>query len=530
MKTSTVNNQKTGLIYTSLLISSTLIALFAVRNIKISPDSMLYSLMSQEILSGNGLKIPVIKLFDNYIPVNGKVPYPEEAPLLSIVFALLGGVSHDNFLPAQIINSISLIAISLFIFLIMNKLHNNMSISFITAILVSISFPILNVMNHIWTEPLFIAFSISTLYFMILSRQNAQSGFYKNIFTAGILATLAFLTRFSGLFLIPGFYWITLIMIKNKESVLKYSSSIFSSMLPLIAAGIIFIHNYTITSNIYGWEPPPFKRSFIDALTVTIQMIFQQFPLGRKFILLIVLFIFLFILLIILNIGNSRQEFRKYLNIGLDLAIILGISYIVLIALALSKSQPIFEVRFVFPLVPFLFVIFISCIVFFWKTIQSIGYRKLSLLGLVLSLVIVTSVNCYKTYLRHRRFLAHKEESHYSVLKTSTYKWTKEHYGKSTIITTNRAYPLSFFGGYTTVALPHKRFMPTTVVPENMEIILPERMSRFGSRVLVLFEKAEEKYDGRYITKLFYHRKNDKNFRLIREFEDGVIYELKNMG
>jgi hypothetical protein len=65
------------------------------------------------------------------------------------------------------------------------------------------------------------------------------------------------------------------------------------------------------------------------------------------------------------------------------------------------------------------------------------------------------------------------------------------------------------------------------VIPDNMEAILPKRMLRFGSSILVLFEKAEERYDGSYITKLFYNRKDDENFILVREFEDGVIYKLR---
>ncbi len=515
-------------IISALILFSTLAALIIVKNIKLSPDSMLYAMMSQEILSGNGLKVPVIKLFDNYIPVNGRVPYPEEAPLLSILFALLGGVTPDNFLPAQIINTISLVAISFVTFLIMKKLYDNMIVSFITAMLVSTSFPILNVTNHIWTEPLFIAFSSSTIYFLTLARQNPNYRFYRNIFTAGIFASLAFLARFPGLFIIPGFFWVVFLLLKNKEKTSKYLFAVFSSTLPIITAGIIFINNYLITGNIYGWEPPPFKRTFVEAFIGTIKMIFQQFPLGKNSIILIVFFISLFIPLLILNISKSRAEFSKCLMRGLDLVILSVISYTVLIALALSKSQPLFEIRFVFPLVPFLFIITIFGIVFFWKTIESMGFNKLSLYGLILSLVIVCFGNFYKTYLQHNRFFAYKEESLYSILRTSTYKWLKEHYSQNFIITTNRPYPLSFFGGYSTIRLPNRRFLKSDLIPEDMELTLPERMSKFGSRILALFEGAEERYDGKYITKLYNNREGDNNFSLVYESLDGVVYELKN--
>lgn len=510
-----------------LILLTIFIAIPIVKTIKLTPDSILYALMSKSILSGNGIKVPVIRLTDNYIPVNGTVPYPEEAPLLPLLLALIGGVTPENFLPAQIINTISFIIISLFTFFIMQRLQDNTIISFITAVSVSMSFPVLWAMNHISTEPSFIALSISALYFLIMARQNPAHRFYGNIFTAGILSSLAFLTRFPGLFIIPSFFWVTLLLLKNKEKTSKYVVTLLSSALPIITAGIIFINNYLITGNIYGWEYPPFKRTFIEALFGTIKMIFQQFPLGKNSIILIVLFILVFASFLILNIGRSREEFIKYLNKGLDLVIIFIISYIIVIALALTKSQPIYEIRFVYPSVPSLFILFVSAIVLFWKTIQSIGFKRLSTYGIILSLVILTSLNLYKTYLHHKRFLEHKEEAIYSILKTSTYKWLKEHYGNNTIITTNRPFPLSFFSGYSTVALPHKRFIPSTIVPEEMESLLPQKMSRFGSTVLALFEGIEERYDGGYIATLFYNRKNNQTFDLVYESTDGVIYELK---
>ncbi len=66
MKTSTPHfkNKHEIWIYSILIISSVLAALIAVKNIKISPDSMIYSLISQELVSGNGIRLPVIRLED----------------------------------------------------------------------------------------------------------------------------------------------------------------------------------------------------------------------------------------------------------------------------------------------------------------------------------------------------------------------------------------------------------------------------------------------------------------------------------
>ncbi len=60
-----------------------------------------------------------------------------------------------------------------------------------------------------------------------------------------------------------------------------------------------------------------------------------------------------------------------------------------------------------------------------------------------------------------------------------------------------------------------------------MELILPNRMSKFGSRLLALFEKADEQYEGSYIAKLFNKREPNEKFILAYEGSDGVVYNLK---
>ncbi len=102
----------------------------------------------------------------------------------------------------------------------------------------------------------------------------------------------------------------------------------------------------------------------------------------------------------------------------------------------------------------------------------------------------------------------------------------KENMGKDIMIVTNKPYYLSFFGGYSTVKLPHNRF-ENYQIPDNMELFLPNRMSKFGSRVLALFEEVDEQHEGSYLAKLFSKREDDNNFILIDKFSDGVIYKLK---
>ena len=511
-------------IYSILVVLAILPAFLAVKNIKISPDSMQYALTSQEILSGNGIRLPVIRLVDTHIPVNGTIPWPAQGPLLSLLFATLGGVTPQNFLPSQIINAISHVVISILTFLLMKKLYDNNGIALLTGILVSLSYPMLKNANHMATESLFIALTTAALFFLILSRHSDSNRSIGNLFLASICACAAILTRFVGVALIPLFFWEAFILVKNKSIRPKYVSAILATMLPIITTGALFIRNYLLSGTIFGWNPPPFERSYLNAFTGTINMIFQQFPLGSRPVTLITICMILFILYIIVN-TKARSELSKYVHSGLDLIIIFIVTYTVLIFLSNAKSQSVFELRYVSPLVPFLFILCSIIIVFVWERVKFRGHPKLALVGIILSLGIITSGNCYKTYLRLGGFF-YKQENRYNILKSPTYNWIKENYGENTIIATNRPYEFSFFGGYSTVFLPHRRFDKNYRI-DNIGLILPNRMSEIGSRMLVLFEKVEEQYEGSYLTGLFNKRQDNDNFVLIRKFSDGVVYNLK---
>jgi 4-amino-4-deoxy-L-arabinose transferase-like glycosyltransferase len=485
---------------------------------------MMYALVSQEIISGNGISLPIIyDLRDNYVFINGAVPFVLDPPFFPILLALLGGVTSQSFLAAQIINVISHVAISIFTFLIMKKSYANNGIALLTAILVSFSYPLLWDTHRMLTESLFSALIVAAVYFLILSRNSDKS--IRNLFVASTCTSAAILTKYAGLSLLPVFFWGTFILVKNKSIKSRHVSTILTAILPIITAGALFIRTYIISGSIHGWIPPSPERSYLNAFTGTIKMIFYQFDLGERYVALITIVLILFILFIILN-TTARRELSTYVHSGLDLIIVFAISHTVLISHAMAKSQTVFELRYMSPLVPFLFIVCILLIVVALEMIRRKGFSQLSLFGIILLLGIITFGNLYKTYL-NSGVLFSKQLGHYRVLDSPTYNWIKENYGENVIIATNRPYHLSFFGGYSTIRLPHKRFEKNSWIPDNMESFLPNRMSKMGSRVLALFEEVDEQHEGNYLAGLFSKRKDDGNFVLIQKFPDGVVYNLK---
>ncbi|MBI5741709.1 MAG: glycosyltransferase family 39 protein [Nitrospirae bacterium] len=513
-------------IYGLLFISALAAALLAVKNIRISPDSMIYALISQEIRSGNGITLPIIyDLNDNYAFIDGAVPYLAQPPLLPMLFALLGGVTPQNFLAAQIINVISHVATAFFSFLLMKKLYDNKAVALLTGILVSVSLPLVSNAHSMLSESLFVALTTAALYFIVLTRHSGGHQSIRYYFIASICAGAAISTRFAGVALIPVFLWEVFVLVRNKSIKSKGAAAVLSAMLPLIAIGALFIRNYFVSGTIVGWNPYASERPYTEALTGTLKMLFLQFQLGGHLVAPFMAASVLFILYIVAT-TDGRKKMTECVHSGLDLLVVFMLSYTALITHALARVQPLFEVRYISPLAPFLFIICILVIVVLWDVIRFKGFSKLSLFGMILSLGIIIFGNLYKTCLNAEPLFS-RQTGHYRILNSPTYNWIKQNYDEDVVITTNRPFHLSFFGGYPTVRLSHRRFNRNDYLPDNMESFLPARMSRFGSRVLVLFEEVDEQNEGSYLTGLFNKREGDDRFVLMQKLPDGVIYNLK---
>lgn len=513
-------------IYGILVTSAFLTAFLAVKNIRISPDSMIYALVSEEILSGNGIRLPIIYyLQDNHNFVNGSVPYVGAPPLLPVLFAILGGITPQSFLPAQIINVISHTVISVLSFLLVNKFYNNKAVSLLTGMLVAFSYPLLWDAHHILTESLYIALTLATIYFLIHARHADSNQSIRCLIVAGMCTSAAVLTRFAGIALLPVFFWGAFLLFKNNYLKLKHISAVLTAALPFIVTGALFIVSYMISGSTHGLDTPLPDRSYLSAIAGTMKMIILQFDLGERHVTPIAILAVSCIVYIAAN-THARKELSKYIHSGLDLILIFAIAHTVLISHAMARTQTVFELRYMHPLVPFLFISCILIMVTIWETIRIKGFSKLSLCGLILSLGILSAGSCYKTYLNSRVIFS-RQAGHYRILNSPTYKWIKENLEEGVVITSNKPFHLSFFGGYSTIRLPHRRFNRNYRIPENMESFLPERMLHFGSHFLVLFEKVDKEHEGDYLAGLFNKRENNDNFILTQQFPDGVVYRMK---
>lgn len=513
--------------YVLLIITSAISAILAVKNIILSSDSITYGLVSQQILDGNGIRIPIIGIlgFDSPVPVNGTVPFLVQPPLLPIFLSLLGGLSPQSYLASQALNVLCHVLVAIFTFSIM-KIFSDRGPALLTAMLVTVSWPLLNITHRITSETLFSALIIASIFFLTLSRNSGHNAYRRNLLIASIFASAAILTRYAGIALLAVFLWEAFLQIKKRKRNAELGTAILAIAIPVLTIAMLFTRNYLELGTIRGIYLPTPERSYLDSFTGLMHMLFLQFHLGRLAGALSVIFMACFVSYILIN-AESRREALRIFNFGLDYLIIFTISYLTLIYVTLMKDQPYFEVRYVTPLVPFLFMISVVVIFAAWKRIKFQGHPRLSLVGLILSLSLLSTATCYKTYLYMPEFY-YKQDKSRSFVNSCLYELIVRHYGNDTVITTNEPYQLSFFGGYSTVIMPNRKWVPNVVIPSNMEELLPEKMLESGSRVLVLFHDVKKEHFGTYVAYLFSSRKSDNNFYKAYECSDGVVYNLKD--
>jgi len=407
----------------------------------------------------------------------------------------------------------------------MKKIYNNIGVALLTGILVSTSVPILHLTHSVLSDAVCIAFTVAAIYFLTLSVHTDRYQFNWHLLTASVCTSAAILTRFAGIGLLPVFLWQVFLLIKNRMIKLTRISMLLTVALPLIACGSIFIATYIISGSISGWEPPSPERSYFESLIVTLKMIFLQFRLNENLIVPTAAIVISCVLYILIN-TNTRKELLKYVHSGLDVVIVFMICHTMLIVHAMATSQTVVEPRYVSALIPFLFTFVVLIIFIIGHAIERHGFSKLAFGGIIFSLAIMLLGNVYKTYSNSEPLFS-KRSGHYRILNSPTYRWLKENYREGVIVTTNRPWHLAFFGGYSTIRLPHRRFNKNYRIPDNMESYLPKRMSFFGSKIVALFEVADEQNEGTYVAGLFNKRRDDDNFTLVHEFSDGVIYKLK---
>jgi hypothetical protein len=508
-----------------LFICALTVGYMAIYDLKLEPDSMRYTLVADEIKSGNGIRVPIIFFDRAYNKYNrdGTTPFLVQPPLYPILLSILGGYSANYLLAGKIINITSFFIVIVFTFFIVAKLQNNIKGLF-AALAMIFAYPVSILNSWMLSDILFIAFTMLTIWSLIKGRD-----LEKYYIIAGLMAASAFATRYAGIVLILLFLWeltYKFFIQYYSDKKTRFNNIIYGLIIFLFIITTLILRNFIIAGNIRGLETLPVERSLYESFYGIFQVLLAHLSIwsfGMKF----QLFGFLLIILLTgLYIHFRRKyNFTQLFN-GFDIIVFFVISYFTFYIYIHCTSEPKFIFRFITPILPFIIIIIFYLID---KSIDGICsksfncYMKYSLMFLT---IIYFSYNYFIQF--DKIYYDYFNKINESFYNSKLYNYIDTNLDKRTIITTNKPQRLSYYGTYSTMMLPKLHW--NHVIPSNMHNELPSRMKSINSNYLALFNHRgnilKSRY-GTYIYKLSNQNAHQKDFILIYSSNDGVLYKLK---
>jgi 4-amino-4-deoxy-L-arabinose transferase-like glycosyltransferase len=512
--------------------------LYAVREIRLSYDSMRYALVSQQIAAGNGIKCPIIEFYGLVPDSNGNVPFIVQPPFFPAVLAMFGSVNPSRIWPGQLLNLLCHIAITIFSWLIARELLGNF-LAFIVGLTVALSVSLLTVCSYLWSEPLFITAITASIYFLLKARHSKQPQGW--LLAAGISASVAVSTRYAGIAILPLFVFEMAYLWKQNLKKRTTLYRLFCLVLPMVTTAFLLLRNKLLFGTFRGYHMISPGRSVSDSIIGVISHTLDELAIHnigidflhkaglfeyRKWVLLFTGILVIIWLVLIIRKSRLKGIIQK-LRAGYDLIFLFIVSYALFISYGLFKQLPYFEERFFATLIPFILIVIVS-ILNPYSEILNTPFMKAERITKFLLLTAV--VFCSFVWFFKNTSVFSEEPKYWSRVDSSeTFKWLESNIPPNNIIATNYYFDVSFYGGYSTIALLSRDWYRNITIPENMGDILAKRMEQTRSEYLVLFADAngfKEESFGEFVAGLS-RRISADSYEMVFNSADGVVYKLK---
>lgn len=500
---------------------------YAVLDLKMSPDSLSYALVAENLLQGRGLVTPIIYPWSHPTP-QGYAPFTFQPPFYPLCLALLGGVRPGVLWPAMLWNVVGYVSIAAITFAMARRCTGPMAAVF-ASLIVIFSYAMWGNVHRMLSEYLFMGLFLASLLALQMSRDRDEPmGLYA---ASGVLAASALATKFVGLALLPVMAYEAVWILRRqgfKPAVRAFAVMAGPALIVLVA---LWGRNYLLEGSIRGFPSPDPERSMADAVGGFLKVSVYQLGIpnyfGNRLLLLVGM---LGVPAALLGIQAVRKEYRLPVwRTGLDQLVVLFFSYLALLVVALSRSEPRVESRFVIPVVPLAVTAAVAMIYHGWQSVHRWQWTRLPGAVAVVSLVYLLTTTVLISVDR-RAWNPNRWDFADGFVELSCFQWLEENAAAGSMIATNRASQLPFFGPYKTIEIPSRGWHTKYPMPQDMEDWLATRMSALGADLLVLFDSKnsrDEEKAGMFIASLSQGELVGQKFELLWSADGGSIYRLK---
>lgn len=453
--------------------------------IRLDNDGMRYALISTQILLGRGIATPAtLSVYPSLFPdpdAFGNTPATWQPPLLPAVYALLGGVRPGRIWPAQAVNLLAHLVTAIASFLIARRLGGDLA-GLAAGLFVALSYPLLDLAGHFWTEPLSIAFF--TLSVAVLQASRVARSPARLQLCSGLSATAAGAARWTGVGLFPMLLWDACLSSAGRGARAALRAAARTVLIPLAVMAALFTRNYLCTGTLRGESLAPTGRTWGEVaygVAADSRDLFDlQVPGTRAaaaFALCVVP------LLGLILSGSPGRALRGLLREGLDLVLLAALGYLGVIVVMYRVSVPYFEPRIVAPVVPLVLVTVAVLMARGWRAIGERWGARVGSAGFLAALVLIGAAEAGRSF----RLLPCTFPGADYGFDIPSCRWALTHCPPGSILVTNAPYMVSFFGGVPTVSPPYRPGCnPFERTPATTEEELVSDMRRIGARYLLL--------------------------------------------
>jgi hypothetical protein len=279
----------------------------------ISEDSVVYIAGVRNMLNGNGLSI----LLDSegnqlnlFLPLrDGELynvfPWP---PLFPFVISIPGFLNFNLVESARWINAILFGANIALILLIIRKYTKSLLFVIFSSIIFIGSIHMIQVHFYVWSEPLFLFFSLLGFYFLFCFLKNSK---IYNFFISSLSFSLAFFTRTVGISLIAtgvvAILFFSKLKIKNRISYSVFLGAI--GLLPSLIWNLKnkFIFGYATSEFLIHSLKLDTLKEIIETVSIWFHLYFLA-PLRFSIVLLVIILITVISTLIFISIKRKKAD------------------------------------------------------------------------------------------------------------------------------------------------------------------------------------------------------------------------------
>ena len=309
----------------------------------VSADSTVYLESAQNIIEGQGF-------------VQGGVPITHYPPMYSIALSMMGFFSNDLIQVARYFNSFLFGVNIVLVASIVTLATDKKALTFVMAAIFTVATaPLIEIHSMAWTEPLFITFTLISVYLLYKCYKNPTNWV---LFSSAITLSLVVVTRYVGIALILAGLVIVVISLQDRSTREKFLIIIGWLVLALTPLLIFLLRNLFVTSNATNRSIVFHPISITEFVRKVLTNIFNLFaPSSFPFLVRPLIFVILSALIFYFVIQVIRRSNRGYDNgwekIGLVIvSFIFTTFYIGLLYLSISfidGSTPV-DKRILFPI------------------------------------------------------------------------------------------------------------------------------------------------------------------------------------